>query len=68
LDPEWTSRLTVPVLPFSAIAEAGASMYLGVARSGSKGDVVPGLQPGEGGSTPTPELHHHQEAEDAQRP
>lgn len=57
LDPSWTDRLTVPVLPFSAIADAGASMYLGVARSGSRDDAAPGLQPGEGGSSPTPELH-----------
>lgn len=30
--PEARQRLTVPVLPYSAIAEAGAGMYLGKAR------------------------------------
>lgn len=29
LDKRWRSRLTVPVLPYSAIAEAGATMYKG---------------------------------------
>lgn len=29
LDPAWRARLTVPVLPYSAIAEAGAKMYRG---------------------------------------
>jgi hypothetical protein len=29
LDPAWASRLTVPVLPYSAIDEAGARMYRG---------------------------------------
>lgn len=29
LDPTWRDRLTVPELPYSAIADAGARMYLG---------------------------------------
>lgn len=29
LDPRWAERLTVPVLPFSALDEAGARMYKG---------------------------------------
>ena len=29
IDPAWTDRLTVPVLPFSALDEAGARMYKG---------------------------------------
>ncbi len=32
LDPSYRSRLTVPELPFSAIAEAGAGMYRGEKR------------------------------------
>lgn len=32
IDPAWRDRLTVPVLPYSAIAEAGAGMYLGEKR------------------------------------
>lgn len=32
LDPTARARLTVPVLPFSTIAEVGAGMYLGKAR------------------------------------
>lgn len=34
LDPSWRSRLTVPELPYSAIAEAGAQMYRGQKPSG----------------------------------
>ena len=29
IDPKWRKRLTVPELPYSAIQEAGAGMYLG---------------------------------------
>ena len=29
IDKRWRKRLTVPVLPYSAIAEAGATMYRG---------------------------------------
>ncbi len=43
------SRLNVPVLPYSAILEAGASMYLGKAREVGDG----GSQPSGGGATPT---------------
>lgn len=32
IDPAWRDRLTVPVLPFSAIQDAGAGMYLGEKR------------------------------------
>lgn len=34
VDPSWRDRLTVPALPFSAIAEAGAGMYRGVKHAG----------------------------------
>lgn len=30
VDPTWRDRLTVPVLPYTAIADAGATMYRGV--------------------------------------
>lgn len=45
LDPTWVSRLTVPVLPFSTIAQKGAQMYLGRTRAGSKDAVAP-VSPG----------------------
>lgn len=41
LDPSWRDRLTVPVLPYTAIAEAGASMYRGV-RAGEAAGAAPG--------------------------
>lgn len=47
--------LTCKVLPFSAIDEAGAGMYRGVAR-GKQSGAVPVHQTGEGGSNPTPAL------------
>jgi hypothetical protein len=52
--PDARHRLTVPVLPFSAIAEAGAGMYRGRARE-HHGE--PGHHPGAGGETPTHALH-----------
>ena len=52
LKPEERANLAVPVLPFSAIAEAGASMYLGRAMEKARVDV----QSTEGGSIPTPSL------------
>lgn len=58
LNPAARSRLTVPVLPFSEIQRRGAGMYLGKPKRGdSMGGHAPGLQPGEGGSTPTSPLH-----------
>jgi len=56
LDPSWRDRLTVPVLPYSAIAEAGASMYRGE-RAAEPTSVGTGDQPGQGGATPTRPLH-----------
>lgn len=47
------ARLTCPVLPFSAIDEAGARMYRG--RRGGNGSPG-GTTTGEGGSTPTSPL------------
>lgn len=49
-NPEARSRLTVPILPFSKIADMGASMYLGKARAK---DQEPTFPVGLGGETPT---------------
>lgn len=56
LDKSWRERLTVPELPYSAIAEAGATMYKGIRGAGAAVST-PGVQPGDGGSTPTAPLH-----------
>ena len=58
LRPGVAERLTVPVLPYSAIEEAGAGMYLGKSRGGSIAADAPPDHGGEGGSSPTPPLHH----------
>ena len=47
LDPTWRSKLTVPELPYSAIAEAGATMYKG-SRVGSIDSDAPSDQQGTG--------------------
>jgi len=57
LDPTARARLTVPILPFSEIERRGAGMYRGESRAASIDGDAPGLQPGEGGSTPTAALH-----------
>jgi hypothetical protein len=54
LNPEAKNRLTVPVLPFSKIDEAGARMYKGI-RRGKEQDS--GVHPELGGASPTPTLH-----------
>lgn len=54
LKPGVRERLTVPVLPFSAIDEAGARMYLGEARPSQR---TSGDQPESGGAAPTRTLH-----------
>jgi len=41
IDHTWRERLNVPVLPYAAIAEAGAGMYLGHARAGGSGPGLP---------------------------
>ena len=56
LDPSARQRLTVPILPFSRIAEMGAGMYRGKPRAGSADSGTPDLQSGRGGATPTPAL------------
>lgn len=52
---EARSRLTCPVLPYSAIAAAGAKMYKG-RRAASIDADAPADQAGEGGSNPTAAL------------
>ncbi len=46
-----------PVLPFSEIERRGAGMYRGVPRATSIVADASGVQPEEGGSTPTVALH-----------
>ena len=53
IDPTARARLTVPVLPFSAIAAAGAHMYLGVSRASEASSDAPAIHAGEGGAAPT---------------
>lgn len=61
LDPAARARLTVPILPFSAIDAAGARMYRGQQQPprGKHPSDAPGVQPGEGDATSTPVLHPH---------
>lgn len=65
LDPSARDRLTVPILPFSRIAELGASMYLGEPRAGSAASGTTDFQSGRGGATPTPALSQNHGADDA---
>lgn len=55
LNKEARSRLTVPILPFSAIDKAGAGMYLGKKKTsgGSVTVAQPAIQQEGGGSIPT---------------
>ena len=53
LDPTARARLTVPVLPFTKIAEMGASMYLGQPRASEASSDAPAIHAGEGGAAPT---------------
>lgn len=55
-NPAARERLTLPVLPYSAIAEAGAKMYRGKMCAGSIETDVSPHQGEEGGATPTPAL------------
>jgi hypothetical protein len=57
LNPAARQRLTCPILPFSAIQQAGAAMYKGQPRARSTDSGVPGDQPGGGGAIPTRALH-----------
>lgn len=53
---EEAKNLTVPVLPYSKIAEMGAGMYKGIKRAGSVVGDTPAFHAGKGGSIPTPAL------------
>jgi len=55
LNPAARKRLTCPVLPFSAIDDAGARMYRGQ-RVGSADSGTGGDQPSRGGAIPTSTL------------
>ena len=59
LRPGVKERLTVPILPYSALDKAGARMYRGEWKTGvgSAAGGTPGIQPGGGGSIPTSTLH-----------
>lgn len=57
-NPEARKRLTVQELPYSAIVDAGASMYRGVSRAGSSISRTVGDQPDDGGSNPTTALQN----------
>lgn len=56
LDPTARERLTVPVLPFSAIDDAGARMYRGERPSRAGTSTRDGAPVAVGGATPTPAL------------
>jgi hypothetical protein len=56
IDPEWTSRLTVPVLPYTEIARLGASMYKGKTCVSSIDSDASGFQPEEGSACLTDTL------------
>lgn len=53
LDPTAKDRLTVPILPFSAIEAAGAGMYKGKSRVSSVASDTPANHAGEGSATLT---------------
>jgi hypothetical protein len=53
LDPTARERLTVPILPYSEIERRGVGMYKGQPRATSIDSDAPGVQPGDGGATPT---------------
>lgn len=55
LNPEARQRLTVPILPFSKIADMGAGMYRGKARAKDQDGENPSPL---GGETPTRTLHN----------
>jgi hypothetical protein len=56
LDQSYRERLTVPVLPFSAIAEHGATMYKGQTRAGSSDSGTGSDQLQGDGASPIPAL------------
>lgn len=67
LDPTAKDRLTVPILPYSAIDKAGAGMYLGKRKTSASNvnGSISDVQLESGGSSPT--LAHSKEVENASR-
>jgi len=55
LTPTVRERLTVPILPYSALDDAGARMYRG-SRVGGASRSTPADHAGDGGAIPTPTL------------
>lgn len=55
INPKAKERLTVALVPFSKIAEMGATMYKG-SRPGSIDSDAPDFRSGESGAIPTPRL------------
>lgn len=60
LHPTAKERLTVPILPFSAIDDAGARMYKGI-RAGSVDSDAITFPVGEGGASPTSALQSNKD-------
>lgn len=58
LNPAARARLTVPELPYSAIAEAGAGMYRGQKRVGGADSGTGGVQPSRDGASPISTLQN----------
>jgi hypothetical protein len=56
LDPKWTTRLTVPVIPFDQIPD-DVRMYKGTKGLRAGPERATGDHPAEGGADPTPALH-----------
>ena len=56
IDPTARERLTVPVIPFSAIDAAGARMYRGKPSPCAGTSTRDGTPVAVGGATPTPAL------------
>jgi hypothetical protein len=67
INKEARNRLTVPILPFSAIDEMGAGMYLGKKKTSGESVTVAqtAIQPERGGSIPT--SSHITEVQNASR-
>lgn len=65
IDPTARERLTVPVLPFSAIDEAGARMYRGKPLTRAETSTRGGSPAAVGGATPTSALQTAKGAVDA---
>lgn len=60
IDSTARERLTVPIIPFTRIAEMGAGMYRGQVRARSTDSGAAGVQPAGGGANPTRALFDKQ--------